>query len=200
MTSRHQSSDRRNAAVVAERIVWRYELVVLFLTTAPQVLKCWSVYYRLICLLLLLLLLLLLHVLLLMLWRSRKLFFSGTGHWTSGDNQGGSLSYPQPTRESWERLSVVSSPSGSWVEPQPQTIFRRFIRNFVRFYARTQVHVLSLTSGPWLEGCKSSYRDSGRPINPETTDVCWVLVLKQWKPDWDWVSIVFCRCYKHRYY
>ena len=38
-----------------------------------------------------------------------------------------------------------------------------------------------------LEGSKSKFTETEG--NPETTLVCWVRVLKECKPDWDWVSI-----------
>jgi len=61
---------------------------------------------------------------------------------------------------------------------------RFFGRHFVRFYVYVR------------EGCrsKSSYRDSDSQTQPETTNICWMLVMKQSKPD-----LETGHCYRHRY-
>ena len=64
-----------------------------------------------------------------------------------------------PTKGLGERHNF---PSGSGVEPQPQTIFGRF----VRFYACTQVLFLT---GPVWKAVNLVSRTVG---NPETSHVC----------------------------
>jgi len=81
-------------------------------------------------------------------WQSRNCFFLGGGTPSIGLEvtleSGESLSYSKPTRG---RLGRVVAPSvGPGAEPEPQTIYGRFIRNFMCFSA----------FGSWLLGIITS--------------------------------------------